>query len=170
MKKQAKPQSKKPAKGNNLKLMGKVTHRVNGKIVKVEKNAINAGLFGYLRDSMDSVIDRAINSLMSAGEVAPGGAQDGNDGIAFYDATGGVESWFTFTTTSIAATETYGKRWSGTVQVSQARNVQELAIGYNYQAGTPPFGTTYATQSFAGLSLQSGATYEVEWEIYLASA
>lgn len=167
MKKQTKPKSK---KGNTLKLMGKVTHRINGKVVKVDKNAIHADLFTYLQNSMDTSVDNAINNLFETGQIAPGGAQDGRDGIAFYDATGGVESWFSFVTTSIAATETYGKRWKGEVTVSQAREVSDLAIGFDYQAGTPPFGTTYATQAFAGLALQSGATYEVEWEIYLASA
>lgn len=150
--------------------MGKVTHRVDGKIVKVDHNTINIQLLGYLKDSLSAPIDRAINDLMTASEVAPGGAQDAKDGIAFYDATGGVESWFTFTTTSIAATETYGARWKGEVTVSQAREVQQLALGYNYEADDPPFSTTYATQAFAGLNLQSGATYEVEWEIYIASA
>lgn len=148
-----------------IAVMGKVIHRINGKVVKVKKNAIHTDLLAYFRDSMDTAVDKAINDLLSAGEVAPGGVQDGKDGIALYDGT--AETWLSFTTTVVSATETYGKRWKGSVTVSQAREVTSLALGHSYENSVLPFDTVFATQTFAGLALQSGATYEVEWEPYL---
>lgn len=152
-----------------VKVRGKVTHRVNGKIVKVEENSIHADLLSYFADSMDTDINKAIlaASLFTAAEVAPGGAEDGNHGLAFFDNTGGVEDWFTFDTLTGVPTQSNGKRWTGTVTVSQTREVNQVAVGHSFQAGTPPFDTSYATQGFTSINLQAGATYDIDWELYI---
>lgn len=156
-----------PMKGK-VEVVGVVTHYINGKKVFVKRNTISADLFGYFRDSMDTVVDKAINALFSAAEVAPGGAQDGNDGLAMFDDD--AASWLTFDTVTQTPVETYGKKWRGTVTTSQARTITQVALGHSYEAGSPPFDTTYGSQTFAGLALQSGATYQVDYEIYVQAA
>lgn len=156
-----------PYKGK-VEIVGIVTHYVNGEKVLVKRNAIHADFFEYLQASMDTDVDEAINALFDTAEVAPGGAQDGNDGLAMLDDDTG--DWLTFDTETQAPTETYGKKWRGTVTVSQARTITQVALGHSYEAGTPPFATAYGTQSFAGLALQSGAQYQVDYEIFVQAA
>lgn len=153
---------------NQIRVYGKVTHRIDGKVVKVERNAINVGLLAYFASSMDTNINKAILAagLFDAAEVAPGGAQDANHGIAMYDAT--ADAWLTLVTVAATATETHGRRWTGSVTVSQDRSVNQVAIGHSYEVGDPPFDTVFATQGFTALDLTNGKDYDVDWELYIA--
>lgn len=164
-----KSNKKNPTPTSKIRIMGRVTHKVDGKVVKRQQNAINTDLFTYLANSLNSVANKAIDDLFTDDEVEVGSTQDGKDGIVIYDNTTGVEEFLTMTTTAGTAVETYGRRWVGTLTATQAREVTELAIGHSLEAGTPPFDTAFATQSFAGISLQSGSNYTVEWEIFIAN-
>jgi len=156
-----------PSAEDVVRLIGQVQHFVDGELVYEQHNAINADLKTYFQNSMDTAVDNAINSLMDTAEVALGGAQDGNDGIAIHDSD--VPEWITMVTTTMAANNTYGKRWQGQVaSMSQARTIDESALGYNFAAANPVhFETIYATQSFTGIPLSAGANYIIEWEIYI---
>lgn len=157
-----------PKRLAGIQLIGKVTHRVNDKIILVQSNTINANLFTYLRNSMSSNVNKAIDDLFTASQIAPGGAQDGKDGIAFFDSEATV--YQSMATITGAETETYGRRWIGTVEMDQPRTITGTVLGHSYQAGSPTFDTLYATQSFTGITLPSGSLYEVDWEIFLQIA
>lgn len=147
--------------------MGIVKHYVDKKLVLEKRNAIQTELFNYLIASMDSVVDNALNNLMSASEVVPGSTQDGRDGIAIFDNTNSV--FKTMTVATAVPVQQFAKRWIGSVTLSVAFNVNQAVLGHSYQAGNPPFLTPYALQNFTALALTAGALYEVDWEIFLTT-
>jgi len=156
-----------PTLAEMLVFAGHVRHIVDGQVVHEKHNAIDVSLKSYLQSVLDSNTDNAINSLFDTAEVAPGGAQDGNDGICVYD--NDTATWLSMVTTTMAANNTYGKRWQGEIaSLSQARTINESALGYDYEGtNADHFSTIYATQSFTGIPLTAGANYIIEWEIYI---
>ena len=59
---------------NMVKVIGIVTHWVNGKIIKVEKNEISNALLNNLSSQMSTSTDRAINDLFVVSEDTPKGS------------------------------------------------------------------------------------------------
>jgi len=151
-----------------LQIAGHVRHIVDGEVIHEKHNAIDVSLKSYIQASFDSTVDNAINSLFDTAEVAPGNAQDGNDGICVYD--NDTATWLSMVTTTMAANNTYGKRWQGEIaSLSQARTINESALGFDYEGtNADHFSTIYATQAFTGIPLAAGADYIIEWEIYVA--
>lgn len=150
--------------GESLSLVGITKISKNGEVILHEPNTIATNLKSYFQASMDSVVDYALNSLFSDDEIGTGGAQDGNDGIAFEDS--GAAAYLSTNTSAITATQTYGKRWKGVLNATTNHAVDNAHLGYNYGGGSP-FAQPYASQSFSTVNLVNGDVLEAEWEIYI---
>jgi hypothetical protein len=131
------------------------------------------GLKAYFAESMSSAVDRALNDLFDDDEIEPTGSgttQTDKDGIIVAGALGvfgGAQGAFTTVTTSIAAANTYGRKWRGVISPGTARQFGAAKLGYSL-TNAGDFVTSYATQQFPTQTLAANDTLTIEWEVFIA--
>jgi hypothetical protein len=148
------------------------------------------GLKAYLAESMSSAIDRAINSFFNTSDtgtpptnsnydISENGAVDAafhtKDGIIICAIDAPVTDAFAMATTSATKTQSFGRKWKGTFTATGARQFSKAALGHSLKTDTTGlsgledlFVTAYAQQTFTTVTLATGDTLTIEWEVYIA--
>lgn len=154
----------------------------NDELVFDKDNAIIAGsgttsptgLKAYLAQSLGANIDRGLDDLMGTGEsdLVSSAAMETKDGILvmansgdYGNATNPVHS---MVTTSITATNTFGRKWRGVLTATAAREFGYAVLGHNARSPEGDFTTGFANQTFTTITLANGDSLTIEWEIYIA--
>ena len=154
----------------------------NDELVFDKDNAIIAGtgtssptgLKAYLAQALGATVDAAINDLMGTGDsdLTASTAMETKDGILvmaesgdYGNATAPVRS---MVTTSITATQTFGRKWRGVLTAAAAREFGYAVLGFNARSPEGDFTTGFAEQTFTTVTLATSDTLTIEWEVYIA--
>jgi hypothetical protein len=132
------------------------------------------GLKAYLAQALGATVDRAINDLMATGDsnLVSATAMETKDGILvmaeaadYGNATAPV---YSMVTTSITATNTFGRKWRGVLTAAAAREFGYAVLGHSAQSPEGNFVTGFAEQTFSTITLATSDSLTIEWEIYIA--
>lgn len=172
----------------SVQLSGRTKIFKNGVLQFDSGNVILSGLRQYTAESMNSVVDKAIDDLFTdtyetivQGDLPYTGAQNGKDGIlisdsvtGMYGATGTLRV-HVMKTEDIAgeASGTHARKWRGTFVAQDAMSAAAALLGHNLnlsETTTPvvPFDVEYARQSFTTVVLAAGDQLTIEWEVQVA--
>jgi hypothetical protein len=146
----------------------------NDELVFDEDNAIvggtgtsaPTGLKAYLAQSLNATVDRAINDLMGTGDsdLTSSATMESKDGILVMAEAGdygnGTNPVYSTNTTTLTATQTYGRKWRGVIGYA--------VIGHDSRSPEGDFNTPFANQTFQTITLASGDSLTIDWEIYIA--
>jgi hypothetical protein len=131
------------------------------------------GLKAYLAQSLNAVVDCAINDLMGTGDsdVVSSATMRTKDGILvmsesndYGNNTAPVRS---MVTTTMTATQAFGRKWKGVLTAAGAREFSYAVLGFN-AVSTGNFTTGFAEQPFTTITLATNDTLTIEWEVYIA--
>lgn len=172
----------------SVQLSGRTKIFKNGVLHFDSGNVILNGLRQYTAESMNSVVNNAIDDLFTdtnetivQGDLPYTGAQNGKDGIlvssgitGMYGATGSL-TLRVMKTEDISgeASGNYARKWRGTFVAQEATSAAAALLGHNLnlsETTTPvvPFDVEYARQSFTTVVLAAGDQLTIEWEVQVA--
>lgn len=154
----------------------------NDELVFDKDNAIIAGtgttsptgLKAYLAQALGATVDRALNDLMGTGDsnLVSSTAMETKDGILVMAESGdygnSTAPVYSMVTTSITATQTFGRKWRGVLTAAGAREFGHAVLGWAAQSPEGSFQTGFAEQSFTTITLATSDTLTIEWEVYIA--
>ena len=117
------------------------------KLVFEDKNAININLKTFLRNTMDSSVDNALDNLRVAQSATP---TAGDDGIMIYDHDTTLDATSNIGIMAMGdppTTGNYYQEWQGTWQEPSANEtVKSAALGWSND-GADEFDVIYATEN-----------------------
>lgn len=128
-----------------------------------EQNALQSPLKGYLQDSLNSNIDRAIDDLFTSDEATSSSGAGGTDGILVHDAD--ASEILSTDTDPMSKEYTFGRKWKGVIESTKdGRSIDQAILSHDYFGSNR---TDYALQDFTAETLDTGYKMTLEWEVYI---